>query len=60
MHEEIKRTYRGVTLAKGVKEHQDLLDTIRGGDEEKAATMLRGHIGSVREKLRETMPEREP
>jgi GntR family transcriptional regulator, transcriptional repressor for pyruvate dehydrogenase complex len=58
MHEEIKRTYRNVNIQKGIKEHRDLLDTICSGNEEKAVALLKKHIGSVRDKLKETMGER--
>lgn len=58
MNEEIKRTYRNVNIQKGIKEHQELLDTIRTADESKAVALLRKHVGGVREKLKETMGER--
>jgi GntR family transcriptional regulator, transcriptional repressor for pyruvate dehydrogenase complex len=58
MHEEIKRTYRNVNIQKGIREHRELLDTICGTDERKAVELLRKHIDSVREKLKETVVDK--
>lgn len=55
MHEEIKKTLQGVNISKSIKEHSEFLDAIKAGNAGASVDLLKTHVHSITEKLKEAL-----